>query len=56
MVNSKKGKEIIMSIPSDLLLTETDAPFTFDNNIKSRLESLKATIHRSGVKFLSDGK
>lgn len=44
MVSSKKGKEIVTTIPNYLLLTETDAPFTFDNNLKSRLESLKSTI------------
>lgn len=45
MVSSEKGKQIIVSIPNDLLLTETDAPFTFDDTIKSRMESLRVTIN-----------
>ncbi|NNV55011.1 Qat anti-phage system TatD family nuclease QatD [Limnovirga soli] len=44
MINAEKGKQIIMAIPNHLLLTETDAPFTFDNVIKTRVQSLKATI------------
>lgn len=44
MINTEKGKQIIMAIPNHLLLTETDAPFTFDNIIKTRVESLSATI------------
>jgi len=44
MVSTIKGKQIIMAIPNHLLLTETDAPFTFDNEITSRMESLKVSI------------
>jgi TatD DNase family protein len=44
MVGSEKGKHIVKSIPNHLLLTETDAPFTFDNTIMSRMESLRTTI------------
>ena len=44
MVRSKKGKQIVMAIPNHLLLTETDAPFTFDDSINSRMESLRVTI------------
>ena len=44
MVSSNKGKEIIKTIPEHLLLTETDAPFTFSNGIKTRIESLNSTI------------
>ncbi len=44
MINTEKGKQIIMAIPNHLLLTETDAPFTFDNKITSRMESLRITV------------
>ena len=44
MINSNKGKEIIVKIPKDRLLTETDAPFTFDNKVSNRLSSLEGTI------------
>ena len=44
MANSEKGKGIINSIPEHLLLTETDAPFTFSGVIKTRLESLNSTL------------
>lgn len=44
MVNGEKGKQIIRAVPNHLLLTETDAPFTFDNKITSRMESLKSTV------------
>lgn len=45
MLQSKSGLEILKTIPQKLLLTETDAPFTFDTTIKNRLDSLKTT-HR----------
>jgi TatD DNase family protein len=44
MANSEKGKKIIKTIPDHLLLTETDAPFTFSGGIQTRLESLDSTI------------
>jgi TatD DNase family protein len=44
MINTEKGKQTIMAIPNHLLLTETDAPFTLDNKITSRMESLKITV------------
>lgn len=43
MVSTKKGIEIVKAIPKELLLTETDAPFTFDTSIQSRTASLKFT-------------
>jgi len=43
MLQSNNGLEILKTIPRKLLLTETDAPFTFDANIKSRLVSLQYT-------------
>jgi TatD DNase family protein len=44
MVQSNKGREIIAAIPFDRLLTETDAPFTYDDQIKDRISALTATI------------
>ena len=44
MVSYSKGKELIKNIPRERLLTETDAPFTFDNRIGNRIESLTYTI------------
>ena len=41
MLQSAKGVEIAKHIPKHLLLTETDAPFTFDSNIKTRIASLR---------------
>jgi len=43
MLQSRNGLEILRNIPRKLLLTETDAPFTFDANIKSRMASLQCT-------------
>ncbi|WP_018615262.1 Qat anti-phage system TatD family nuclease QatD [Segetibacter koreensis] len=54
MVASEKGKQIIMSIPNHLLLTETDAPFTFSDNIKSRLDSLRAATEGLGLMMKQD--
>lgn len=44
MANTEKGKEIIKNIPTDRLLTETDAPFTFSASISNRKKSLLETI------------
>lgn len=44
MVSTDKGKEIIKNIPIDRLLTETDAPFTLSEQVKSRTQSLKRTL------------
>lgn len=44
MASSAKGQEIIRNIPDRLLLTETDAPFTFSSVIRTRLQSLNSTI------------
>jgi TatD DNase family protein len=43
MLQSRNGLETLKNIPRKLLLTETDAPFTFDANIKSRMSSLQCT-------------
>lgn len=43
MLQSTKGVEISKNIPQHLLLTETDAPFTFDSEIETRLASLEMT-------------
>jgi TatD DNase family protein len=43
MLQSVKGIEIMRNIPRHLLLTETDAPFTFDSVVKTRLASLELT-------------
>lgn len=44
MAGSAKGQEIIRNIPDRLLLTETDAPFTFSSVIRTRVQSLNSTI------------
>ncbi|MEJ7692296.1 Qat anti-phage system TatD family nuclease QatD [Daejeonella sp.] len=44
MLQSPKGIEMLKLIPAEKLLTETDAPFTFDERVKSRLHSLEFTI------------
>jgi TatD DNase family protein len=44
MVNTEKGKDIIRKIPDHLLLTETDAPFTFHAGIKERVRSIENTL------------
>lgn len=49
MTFSEKGRKIITSIPSHLLLTETDAPFTFDRVITGRLHSLQETIKNTAI-------
>lgn len=57
MANSEKGKEIISRIPLSQLLTETDAPFTFNSKITNRLDSLKNTIENiAKIKNLSQEK
>lgn len=43
MLQSSNGLEKLKKIPRKLLLTETDAPFTFDANIKSRMASIQYT-------------
>lgn len=43
MLQSTTGLEILKKIPERLLLTETDAPFTFDSKIKTRMDSLHLT-------------
>lgn len=43
MLQSAKGIEIARNIPDHLLLTETDAPFTFNELINTRIASLKST-------------
>lgn len=45
MLQSDNGLKILKNIPRKLLLTETDAPFTFDANIKSRMASLQFTYN-----------
>jgi TatD DNase family protein len=44
MVSAVGGKQLIAKIPLGRLLTETDAPFTFDERIRTRMESLQTTI------------
>lgn len=44
MVQSKKGKDLLASMPQARVLTETDAPFTFDTHVKTRKQSLLATV------------
>jgi TatD DNase family protein len=51
MLESEKGIQIISQIPKKQLLTETDAPFTFDERITSRLESLKLTIKKLSAQW-----
>jgi len=45
MVDTDKGKHLIKLIPEHLILTETDAPFTFSGEINTRLKSLNRTIN-----------
>jgi len=49
MTSTKKGYEIIEHIPLKNILTETDAPFTFDKKINTRLKSLETTIEGLSV-------
>lgn len=44
MVDTAKGIELINNIPLENLLTETDAPFTLNNKINTRLTSLDRTV------------
>ena len=44
MVHTKKGKDLIAAMPQTHVLTETDAPFTFDTQVRSRKQSLVATV------------
>ncbi len=44
MMQTPKGVEILKFLPLDRILTETDAPFTFDNIFKTRLKSLKFSV------------
>ncbi len=41
MLQTSTGSEIVKSVPLEFLLTETDAPFTFDSSVKTRMDSLK---------------
>jgi TatD DNase family protein len=49
MVATEKGKLLISHIPDYLLLTETDAPFTFSGAANTRLRCLKLTINGIGT-------
>jgi TatD DNase family protein len=44
MLASENGREICKAVPNNLLLTETDAPFTLDSKINNRLSSIQQTI------------
>lgn len=44
MMQTPKGIEILNLLPLDRILTETDAPFTFDSIFKTRLKSLKFSV------------
>lgn len=44
MVRSSKGKQLVSLMPLHRVLTETDAPFTFDTTITTREQSLIATV------------
>lgn len=44
MVRSVKGKQLIYLMPPNRVLTETDAPFTFDATITTREQSLMQTV------------
>ena len=46
MLSSIRGIELISYIPDDRLLTETDAPFTFDQIVTNRLSSLNLTVKK----------
>ena len=45
MISSENGRSIIKSLPIERILTETDAPFTFDQTIKTRISSLDTSIN-----------
>lgn len=44
MIWSKRSIDIIKNMPRERILTETDAPFTFDKKVSNRQESLDLTI------------
>lgn len=44
MVASRNGQQIIQALPKAVVLTETDAPFTFAGNITTRKQSLLKTV------------
>jgi TatD DNase family protein len=44
MLNSKRAIEILKNIPKERIVTETDAPFTFDERVMTRQRSLNLTI------------
>ena len=44
MLRSRKALTLLKGIPIDRILTETDAPFTFDAVINTRIKSLDLTI------------
>ncbi|WP_426059406.1 Qat anti-phage system TatD family nuclease QatD [Hymenobacter sp. B1770] len=44
MLRSAKGKQLVSMMPPNRVLTETDAPFTFDATITTREQSLVNTV------------
>jgi TatD DNase family protein len=44
ILSSEIGRRIIKLLPVESILTETDAPFTFDQAIKNRLSSLDKSV------------
>lgn len=51
MISTDKGKQLIRLIPKQQILTETDAPFTLDGIIKTRKQSLEATVRGLAALF-----
>ena len=49
MLTSARGRALIRRLPSDRLLTETDAPFTTVNGRKSAPGDVTATAERLAV-------
>jgi TatD DNase family protein len=44
MLHGEKGRELVLSLPSELLLTETDAPFANVGNRPTRPADVAATV------------
>ena len=44
MISTKKGIDLINAMPQERILTETDAPFTFDASITTREKSIRLTV------------